>query len=312
LSSNELSPNESDETPCERRIIFNGRPLIIRGAYASRWRDIYFFFLTARWPVMLAVVCSFYILMNFIFAGLYLLGGDCILNARPGSVWDAFFFSVQTWATIGYGAMAPKTHYADILVGIESFSGIFSMSLLTGLVFSKFARPKSKVRFTNKILISKFDGQDVLVLRLGNMRSNQIVEAQIRVVFSSEMLTKEGQNFRKLIDLNLMRNSNALFSLTWQVMHVIDESSPFYGMNAAECARKKVQIIVSMMGTDEEFNQTVHARKIYSAADLEWGKRFQDVLDLNGPIPVIDYTKFDDYIPFLSSSTTTVRDSGGV
>ncbi|MCX6118468.1 MAG: ion channel [Proteobacteria bacterium] len=290
-----------NEKSCERQIIFNGRPLLIRGIYVSKWSDIYYFFLSARWPTLFVILAAFYIIVNGIFAGLYLLGGDCILNARPGSLWDAFFFSVQTWATIGYGAMAPKTHYADILVAIESFSGLLSMSIVTGLVFAKFARPRSKVRFTQKILMSRFDGKNVLMLRLGNMRGNQIVEAKIRVVYAAESKTAEGQMFRRLLDLQLIRDSNALFSLTWQVMHVIDESSPLWQLTQSEFVNRKAQIIVSMAGTDEEFNQTVHARHIYGVDNIEWHQRFDDILTSENGVSVIDYQKFDHLVPLVKA-----------
>lgn len=278
---------------CERRIMFNGKPLLMRGVYASFWRDLYYFFLIAKWPVLIGMLAGFYLFVNGFFAALYVIGGDCILNARPGSWWDAYFFSVQTWATIGYGAMAPKTPYADVLVAIESFCGLMSMSLVTGLVFSKFARPRSKVRFTDKILISRFDAEPVLMFRLGNTRGNQIAEARIRVVYAAESVTAEGQTFRRLIDLPLVRESNSLFSLTWLVMHVINEKSPLYGMLDQDFMDRKVQFIVSLSGTDEEFNQTVHARNIYDIGAIERGTRFEDVISIENGLRVIDYMKFD-------------------
>jgi inward rectifier potassium channel len=281
-----------------RVLTFNGSPIAIHGVEdSSSWRDFYYFVLVSPWPRILMLLAGLYLLTNVVFAGLYMLGGDCIANATPGSFWDAFFFSVQTWATIGYGAMAPKTRYADVLVAIESFSGLLSMSVVTGLVFSKFAQPKAKVRFTEKILVTKYDGKPTLMFRMGNMRGNQIVEARLMAVWTQEALTAEGVLFRKLQNLKLVRDTTVLFSLSWTVMHEIDETSPLYNMNLKDLEDKKVQIIISMTGLDEEFNQTVHARALYQPRQFVWGHRFEDVLgvDENG-MRCVDYRKFDQLV----------------
>lgn len=280
-----------------RVVEFNGQKLRLLGVPNARWRDMYYAVLVSRWRLIIFFLAGGYLLVNFVFACLYLLGGDCIANARPGSLWDAFFFSVQTWATIGYGGMAPKSRYADVLVAIESFSGLISMSVVTGLIFSKFAQPRAKVRFTKNILISRFDGRPVLMFRLGNMRGNQIVEARLHVVFSTEVVTAEKQVFRKLIDLPLVRQSNAMFTLTWQVMHIIDGQSPFYGLTHQDIADGKIQVIVSMSGTDEQFNQTIHARRIYMPEDFVWDHRFEDVIGFDDDVRVIDYGCFDILVP---------------
>lgn len=280
-----------------RIIEFNGQKLRLLGVPTAKWRDMYYSVLVSRWRRLIFYLGLMYLFVNFVFAGLYLLGGDCIANAHPGSLWDAFFFSVQTWATIGYGGMAPKTRYADVLVAIESFSGLTSMSVITGLIFTKFAQPRAKVRFTKNVLMSRFDGRPVLMFRLGNMRGNQIVEARIHVVFTTEVQTAEGQTFRKLIDLPLVRQSNAMFTLTWQVMHVIDAQSPLYGLGQKDIIDGRIQVIVSMSGTDEQFNQAIHTRHVYEHPDFVWNHRFADVLGFENGVRVIDYGCFDALVP---------------
>ena len=289
-----------DESLAERRMRINGVngfDLLVRGSHARKWSDIYYYVLISSWRRLLALLALFYLVVNVLFACLYLAGGDVIDHATPGSFLDAFFFSIQTWATIGYGLMAPKTRYADILVGIEAFCGMLSMSVVTGLVFAKFARPVAKVRFTKHILISRFDGKPTLLFRLGNLRLNQILEARLRVVFTSETITAEGVRFRKMVDLPLVRDTTILFSLTWLAMHEIDENSPFYGATDEMMRDKKMQLVVSMTGHDEEFNQTVHARHVYRYGDIVRGVRFEDMLmpDGNGG-QIIDYNHFDRHV----------------
>ena len=286
-----------NDSPKKMRI--NGQQIGIVGLEAtSVWRDFYYIVLVSRWSRILALLAGMYLFVNVVFACLYLLGGDCIANATPGSFWDAFFFSVQTWATIGYGAMAPKTRYADVLVAIESFSGLLSMSLITGLVFAKFAQPKAKVRFTKNILITTFDGKPTLMFRMGNMRANQIVEAKLMVVWTSEAKTAEGPTFRKLLDLKMVRDTTVLFSLSWTAMHIVDESSPLFGMSTEALKAIKAQVVISLTGLDAEFNQMVHARKTYGASDFVWGQRFEDVLMPSADgMSVIDYRNFDMLVP---------------
>ncbi len=278
-----------------KKISLNGQTISIVGLErTSFWSDFYYFVLVSSWRRILLLLACLYLIINFIFSGLYLLGGDCIANATPGSFWDTFFFSVQTYATIGYGAMAPKTRYADVLVAIESFFGLLSMSIVTGLVFSKFAQPKAKVRFTKNILISTFDGTPTLMFRMGNMRANQIVEARLLVVWSTERRTAEGVEFRKLQDLTLVRATTVLFSLSWTAMHIIDEKSPLYQVSMETLKDLKAELIVSFTGLDAEFNQTVHARKNYRPHDFVFGHQFADVLlrDPSGQ-RVVDYADFD-------------------
>jgi inward rectifier potassium channel len=283
----------------EKKITLNGQVISIRGIEKdSFWSDFYYFVLVSSWRRILLLLACVYLVINVIFASLYLLGGDCIDHAAVGSFWDSFFFSIQTWATIGYGAMAPKTRYADVLVAIESFFGLLSMSIITGLVFSKFAQPKAKVRFTKNVLITTHDSKPVLMFRMGNLRGNQIVEARLMVVWSTEHRTSEGVEFRKLLDLTLVRATTVMFSLSWTAMHIIDENSPLYKITAEGLQNLKAEIIVSLTGLDAEFNQTVHARQNYRAQDFVYGHRFADVLsrDQSG-MRVVDYRDFDSLVP---------------
>jgi inward rectifier potassium channel len=278
-----------------KKISINGQPITIVGLErTSIWSDFYYFVLVSSWFRIIMLLAILYLSVNVVFAALYLLGGDCIDQATPGSFWDTFFFSVQTWATIGYGSMAPKSHYADVLVAVESFLGLLSMSVVTGLVFSKFAQPKAKVRFTKNILLSTFDGKPTLIFRIGNMRGNQIVEARLVVVWSTEGRTLEGVEFRKLQDLTLVRTTTVMFSLTWTAMHIIDESSPLFNVTSEMLKNSKAEVVVSLTGLDAEFNQTVHARTTYRASDFIWGDRFADVIgrDAAGQ-RLVDYREFD-------------------
>lgn len=278
----------------------DGRVLVERvGHRAATFSDLYHFLLVVSWSRLFLLFSAAYVGINVLFACAYLAGGDCIAEARPGSFHDAFFFSVQTMATIGYGRMYPKTTYADILVAAEAFCGLLGVSMATGLMFSKFAKPTARMIFTKNMVASNRDGIPCLMFRMANQRSNTIVEAQIQMVVSIGGRTAEGERVRRVLDLALTRTSTPVFTLTWTAIHPIDERSPLYGMSEEEIRTNELAFIITFTGIDDTFSQTVHARYAYGSKDILWGARFDDVLlPREGGGAVVDYTRFHDTVPW--------------
>lgn len=240
--------------------------------------DFYHFVMDAPWSVVLVFIALTYILTNIVFAGLYLSGGDCIVAAQPGSFSDAFFFSVQTMATIGYGAMAPKTLYAHILVTVEAILGLFGVALATGMVFAKFARPTARVLWSDVALLNKRNGVPHLILRVANTRNNQIVEASLRLSALKFETTTEGERMRRFYDMPLVRSQNPIFAMTWTVMHPIDENSPLHGMSYQDMIDGRIEVLAILTGLDSTFGQTIHARFAYAMEDIKENARFKDIV----------------------------------
>lgn len=259
--------------------------------------DIYHFMMEASWKRLFLIIAAMYLGTNALFAGLYVLAGDSINGAEEGSFGDAFFFSVQTLSTVGYGVMAPKGVVGGTLVTFEAFIGLLGMAMASGLMFSKFARPTARVMFSSKVLVTTRNGQPCLVMRMANGRGNEIVEATLRVSVLKPEVTAEGEKMRRFHDLVLARSQTPLFTLTWMVIHVIDEQSPLCGETEASLREMNVRFIVTLTGIDSTFAQTVHARTSYFADDIVWGGRFVDVTSQlpDGRLQV-DYTKFDDVV----------------
>ncbi|MBE9020833.1 ATP-sensitive inward rectifier potassium channel 10, partial [Chroococcidiopsidales cyanobacterium LEGE 13417] len=224
------------------------------------WRDPYHLLITMPWSWFLGIVASGYILLNSLFALAYLLQPGSIANARPGNFWDAFFFSIQTMATIGYGVMNPQTDYANVLVAIESWVGLLGVAMGTGIAFARFSRPTARVVFSRVAVVTAYDGIPTLMFRVANKRRNQIIEAQIRVVLVRDEMNAEGQFMRRLYDLPLVRANNPIFILSWTVMHPIDEYSPFYGATLADLEAAETMLVVTLTGIDETVSQMIHAR----------------------------------------------------
>lgn len=263
--------------------------------------DLYFYLTTVSWPALLLIVVALFGFINCLFAIGYIAEGG-VANARPGSFGDAFFFSVQTMATIGYGTMAPRSLFANALVCVEALTGLIALALVTGLVFARFSRPTARVRFSRALVISPRDGVPALAFRAVNQRYNRIVEAQIHVVLSRWETTREGESIRRFYDLNLARASNALFSLSWTVIHPILESSPLFGETAASLKASRSMIIASLVGMDESFLQNVHVRYVWTADEIAWGMRFADVLqELPDGSFSIDYSRFDELLPLAQA-----------
>ncbi|MFT3766668.1 MAG: ion channel [Minicystis sp.] len=267
----------------------------VRRAYLA---DLYHFLLATTWRRLMLIIASVYTAINGTFALLYLAGGDCLTGAAPGSFSDAFFFSVQTFSTIGYGVMAPKTPYASFVVTLEAFVGLIMVAMATGLMFAKFSRPTARVLFSDKLVIGVRNGKRVLSLRMANERGNDIIEASFRVTVLKPEITAEGEKIRRLHDLVLVRSETPLFTISFTAFHTIDEKSPLFGETPESLAREAMRFIVTVTGLDATFASTIHARQIYEAPDVVWNARFVDVLsNLPDGRLQIDLSKFHQVEP---------------
>ena len=260
-------------------------------------RDAYHSFLRLPWWASFLLIAVGFFLVNVVFAVIYYAVGG-VDGMRTGSFLDALSFSVQTLATIGYGVMNPKSGAANAVMIIEAITGIIVTALATGLVFAKFARPTARVGFSTNCVITKHEGVPTLMFRLGNRRSNVIVEATLRVVGSFTRLTAEGETFFKMHDLKLVKDRMGGMRRGWAAMHVIDEASPFYGLDAAGLAKAEVELEVSLIGLDDVTMQTVHSLHFYTDRQIKFGYRFVDTLRTldNGDL-FLDLRQFDAIVP---------------
>ncbi|NJR50516.1 MAG: ATP-sensitive inward rectifier potassium channel 10 [Leptolyngbyaceae cyanobacterium CSU_1_3] len=295
---NRSSSRKKRRLPQIKIMVQDGRFQVVgMGMWYSYWRDPYHLVLTIPWIGFLLLIAFTYLGTNTLFALAYVAGGDCIANAQPGSFLDAFFFSVQTLASIGYGAMYPKTVYSNAIVTIEAMFGLVGISVLTGLAFARFSKPTARVVFSKVAVITPHEGLPTLIFRTANKRRNQILEAQMRVYLMRDEVTSEGQRIRRIHDLKLLRGQTPGFNLSWTVMHTIDESSPLYGFDADTLTQMSSSIVISLSGIDETVTQIVHARHTYASQDLVWNHRFVDIIHFtNEGHRYIDYNHFHETI----------------
>lgn len=260
--------------------------------------DLYHWLLIINWTQFLLLLSVFYLAINVIFALAYLTAEGGIANAKPDSFADAFFFSVQTLSTIGYGAMYPQTIYTQILVVFEVLAGLILVAMATGLMFARFAQPRARVLFSKVAVISPFNRVPTLMFRVANQRDNRIIEARVWVSFLANEISPEGIELRRFYNLPLLRSESPSFALSWTVMHPIDELSPLWGDTPESLLQCDASILVILTGLDETFSSTIHARHIYKVSDLLWSMRFTDILhQTTDGNYYIDYLRFHDVIP---------------
>lgn len=263
--------------------------------------DLYHRLTRMGWGAFIACFAGVFVAINLVFAALYLLdptalSGDEAMRVRSPFL-RAFFFSVHTVATVGYGNVVPASVYANVVVVVEIAIGILVVALTSGLMFARFARPRARVLFSRVAVIRMFEGHPTLMFRAANMRSNFILEASVKLsVLRFE--TIEGRAMRRFYDLALMRDMTPVFSMSWLVMHRIDRTSPLYGMTADDFAQGQDEFVVLLTGVDSSVVQTVHARHAYGSDDVLVDHEFVDVLSLDRHgRRWIDFRKFHDAVP---------------
>jgi len=270
-----------------------GAPVVI-GFAKDGWRDAYHWLLTMPIAAFLALAIAAFVAINALFALGYMLTGG-VTGARPGSFLDAFFFSVETISTVGYGELAPASAPAHTLVTTECFVGLFNLAIVTGLLFARFSKPTARVMFSQNAVVTVHEGQPTLMFRAANKRRNRIVEAEVSLSMLRDSVTAEGVAMRGFEPMQTIRARTPVFYLTWQVMHRIDEASPLFGETKRSLAARRAELVVVLRGLDETFSQTIHARTSYPANRVVWDRRLADMFSIDGEgRTVIDYTRFHD------------------
>jgi inward rectifier potassium channel len=278
---------------CCRRLASPEYEVRVIGAARTPLRDFYYALMRLSWPSTLVAIAGTDLALNALFAfGFLAVGG--VDNARRGSWLDAFFFSVQTFGTIGYGTLTPSTTAANTLVVVESVASLVFTAMATGLVFAKFSLPTARVMFTREAAISLMNGVPTLSFRIGNLRSNRLVESHVRVAITRTEQTLENKTFYRMLDVPLTRERIPSLSRSWTVLHVIDEKSPLYGETAESLEANEAELSVSIVGIDDLWMQSVHATHRYMWTDIAWGKRHADVLSEEGNTMTLDLRKFHD------------------
>ncbi len=234
-----LSPLAKIRRIKPRKHSLGTREVVTHGLHTPLTSNIYHICMTIPWTVFFGAVGGVFLMVNLLFSMLYSLGHNPIANLNPAGFLGRFFFSVETFATVGYGDMHPQTLYGHLVATTEIIMGLISIALMTGLIFARFSRPRALIMTAKHPVINIFQGKQTLTIRAANARQNVIVDARAKLRLIRNEVTPEGMQIRRLYDLLLIREQHPIFSLGWSIMHVIDESSPMFGQTAETLNRPR-------------------------------------------------------------------------
>lgn len=263
---------------------------------------VYQLLLSLSWPAFMGLVLALFIGVNVIFAGLYIAAGlENLAGAqaptRGESLLNAFFFSVQTLTTVGYGAIAPRGIATNAIASLEAMMGVMGFAFAAGLLYGRFSRPSARILFSDRALVSPFRDGTSLQFRIANRRSNAIVNLEATVLLMT-VEHVEGQQKRRYVRLELERSTVYFLPLTWTIVHPINESSPLSGLAKEQLAERSAELLVLITGFDDSFNQVVNARTSFRWDEIVWGARFVPAFhaDHRGEL-VLDLTRINETVP---------------
>jgi inward rectifier potassium channel len=291
---------ERDRHDRAARVRFGSYEFRKKGVSRIDIRDPYHLAVALTWPQFLATLLAVYLLVNVVFAALFWLIPGSVTNARPHNFGDAFFFSIETLATVGYGEMYPTTLYGHVIASIEIVCGLGFTAILTGLTFVRFSRPRAKLVFASNPVVAMHNGKPTLMLRVGNGRLAVLLDAAAKLNVLLTATSSEGKRFRRAQELRLERAHLPAFPLTWTLMHVLDEQSPLHGYDRARVIAARAQLFVTVEARDPTLAAVVHDIRNYAAEDIRFGMRYVDALTMaEDGTPLADLTKVGALEPDL-------------
>ncbi|HVJ52824.1 MAG TPA: ion channel [Aliidongia sp.] len=243
--------------------------------------DPYHLAVTLSWPLFFLALLVIDLIINTVFALLYMAQKGSVANVRPDSFVDLFFFSIETLATVGYGVAAPATLYGHILASIEILCGLTFTAIMTGLIFVRFSKPKSKIVFADKAVVTTYNGVPTLMIRIGNGRVSLLADATARITAVVRADSPEGHVFRHAHELKLERDRLTLFVLTWTLIHPLDEHSPLHGLSRDWLTDHELWLVVLVEAVDHALGAQVHQIKDYTPETIRFGERYQDAVTID-------------------------------
>lgn len=243
--------------------------------------------LNMRWPRFVLLTFAVFVGVNALFGCGYLLAGpDALWGTRasdlPHRFENAFFFSVETFTTVGYGHMAPGNFAAELLMTIETFSGLLLTALVTGLVFARFSRPQARIAFSRCALVAPYRGGTAFEFRMINERKSELTSLEAIVVLALLEEDRHGKRTRRFHNLKLERPNVAFFPLAWTVVHPITPESPLWGLSPADLRQREGEFLVLVTAVDDALSQGTQTRTSYHHGEIVWGARFADMFVPDG------------------------------
>jgi inward rectifier potassium channel len=253
---------------------------------------------TVSWPMFIAALLGSELLINALFALLYVAVPGAIANVRPGSFSDAFFFSIETLATVGYGSMVPASLYGHVVSAVEIVCGMVYAAVMTGVIFIRFSKPRPKIVYAANPVVANYNGTPTLMIRLANGRAHALTDASVRLYALISETTPEGHFYRGAKLLELTRPHSPLFALMWTLMHQLDERSPLHGYTAERLIASAVRLMIIFEARDPAISSQVHDLHGYMPESITFGMRYADAITFDDAgHPRADIRRIDELEP---------------
>ncbi|MFN8308958.1 MAG: ion channel [Chitinophagales bacterium] len=263
--------------------------------------DLFHWLINTKWTHYWLAVFGFYTVANIFFAALfYQCGPQNIAGILPddgiNDFLQCYFFSNQTFTTVGYGGMHPTGEASSWVASIEAFVGLMSFVIATGTLYGRFSKPKQKVKYSANALIAPHHGGHALQFMAANGGRSNLMEVEATVNFSWVEAHADGTSIRRFERLELELSKIAMFPTSWIINHPIDEESPLYQWTQEEMEMRDIEIFCTLKAFDETFSGTVYSRMSYTGRDLVYGAKFKRPfsVDENGQL-VMDLRMVGEY-----------------
>ncbi len=298
MNRNRVIPRRISQKVLERELglgsntATNDRMMNVDGSFniqrdnATFWDNSYYHMVRMSWPKFMGVVLLFFVGLNAFFSLLYnLIGIEHLKGIEPGgflhNFTQAYFFSSQTLTTVGYGHVSPNGLNANILASFESFLGLLSFALVSGLLYGRFSKPEANIAFSENMLVSPFKEGKALMFRMANARRSELIETEVQMILTMDQTDDAGNTIRRYWTLPLELNKISFFTLSWTLVHAINEDSPLWGLTATDLETGKAEVFVLIKGSDDTYEQMVHARRSYLYDEIIWNAKFIPVISKN-------------------------------
>ena len=263
--------------------------------------DPYYWLMEIRWPAFVGTVVLIFLVMNLVFGIVYAELPGSVANAAPGSFADGFFFSIDTLATVGYGNMYPASRLGHAVASAEILLGLFFMATVTGLIFARFARPRTGLVFSRHAVVGRYEGKAALMVRAAWTRSYPLIDATAQLSWLETITPSEGQSIRRFRELELVRNHNPLLGLSWTLVHILPEDS---GILAAIQSDELFLLTASISGTDMLLNSPSQSLRRYWRDDVQLDHEFAEMIFQEEDALRLDFTRLNEIHPISGGSAS--------
>lgn len=254
--------------------------------------SLYHWFLNMTWSKFCLIVIIGYLVINCLFAGLYLLAGfenlqGTVFTTPSQKFLSALYFSAQTFTTVGYGRVNPIGHLSNAIACIEALIGLMAFALMTGLIYGRFSKPKAEIMFSDTALISPYEeGLKAFMFRMANSRDSQMSDVSVKLMLARNE-SIDGRIKKRFYPLKLELDRIFFFATTWTVVHPIDSTSPFFNKKAIDLEREDFEILIQVEGYDDTFSQDINDRTSYKWYELEWEAKFESIVEVGNGKPIV-------------------------